>query len=204
MKKTILATLAAALIASTAAPALAAQGGGQGKGDGPRHGPRIERMMERFDANRDGAVLLEEVSAHRLATFESADTDKNGSLSKEELKAFGEARKELRQQNREERRAERKGKMDGERMGKHGDRDGRMAGKHDGKRHGEGKRHGGDNRAERHGGPRMERLDVDKNGEISREEFTSLDAKLFERFDRNGDKKIDVTDFYRSAAADNN
>lgn len=154
-------------------------------------------MMERFDADRDGAVLLEEVSAHRLAMFESADTDKNGSLSKDELKAFGEMRKEMRQQNREERRAERQGKMDG-------DRDGRMAGKHDGKRHGEGKRHGGENRAERRGGPRMERLDADKNGEISLEEFTSLDAKMFERFDRNGDKKIDVTDFYRSAAADNN
>jgi hypothetical protein len=115
MKKTFLATIAAALIASTAAPALAAQGGGQGKGDGPRHGPRIERMMERFDADRDGAVVLEEVSAHRLAMFESADTDKNGSLSKDELKAFGEMRKEMRQQNREERRAERQGKMDGDR-----------------------------------------------------------------------------------------
>jgi hypothetical protein len=80
----------------------------------------------------------------------------------------------------------------------------RMAGKHDGMRHGEGKRHGGENRAERRGGPRMERLDADKNGEISLEEFTSLDARMFERFDRNGDKKIDVTDFYRSAAADNN
>ena len=160
--------------------------------------------MERFDADRDGTVLLEEVSAHRLAMFESADTDKNGSLSKDELNAFGDMRKEMRQQNREERRAERQGKMDGQRMGKHGDRDGRMAGKQDGMRHGEGRGDGwGKGRGDHRGGPRMERLDTDKNGEISLEEFTSLDTRMFERFDRNGDKKIDITDFYRDRA-DNN
>lgn len=213
MKKTILATLAAALITSTAAPAFAAQG----KGDGPRHGgPRIERLMERFDANQDGAVMLDEVSAHRQAMFETADTDSSGSLSQDELKAFGEMRKEMRDQNREERRAERKAmkdgaQQDGEKMGKraerdgktgkHGDRDGRMAGKHDGKRHGEGKGRG-EGRGGQRGGMQLERLDTDKNGEISLEEFTSLDAKMFERFDRNGDKKIDVTDFYRTAATD--
>jgi len=210
MKKTILASLAAALIASTAAPAFAAQG----KGDGPRHGgPRVERLMERFDANQDGAVMLDEVSSYRLAMFESADTDKSGTLSKDELKAFGDMRKEMRDQKREERRAERDSKMDGDKMGKHadrdgkrgkhGERDGRMAGKHDGKRHGEGKRHGGEGRGDHRGGPRMERLDADKNGEISLEEFTSLDTRMFDRFDRNGDKKIDVTDFYRSAANKN-
>lgn len=212
MKKTILATLAAALIASTAAPAFAAQG----KGDGPRHGPRIERLMERFDANQDGAVMLDEVSAHRLAMFESADSDNSGSLSQDELKAFGD----MRNQNREERRAEGKEMKDGDRdgkmakhgdrdgkMGKHGERDGRMASKHDGKRHGEGKGRGegrGEGRGDHRGGPGMERLDADKNGEISLEEFTSLDTKMFDRFDRNGDKKIDVTDFYRGNAADNN
>lgn len=196
MKKTILATLAAALIASVAVPAMAAQGKGH------ERGPRIERLMERFDADRDGAVLLEEVSAQRLAMFEAVDTDKSGSLSKDELKAFGDQRK----QQREERRAERKAMKeqaaddgsarDGETMGKHADRDGRRAGKHDGKRHGEGRGH--------HGGPRMERLDTDNNGEISLEEFTALDAKLFERFDRNGDNKIDVTDFYRDRADNKN
>ncbi|WP_417432643.1 hypothetical protein [Hoeflea sp.] len=201
MKKTILATLAAALIASVAVPAMAAQG----KGDGPRHGPRIERMMDRFDADRDGSVTFEEVSAHRLAMFESADTDKSGSLSKDELKAFGDMRKELRKQNREERRAERQsmddGAMkDGDKMGKHGDRDGKMAGKHGGKGH--GKRHG-EGKGDHRGGMKLERLDTDKNGEISLEEFSSADAKMFDRFDRNGDKKIDITDFYRDRA-DNN
>jgi len=207
MKKTIVATLAAALIASVAIPAIAAQGKGH------ERGPRIERLMERFDADRDGAVVLEEVSAHRLAMFGSADTDESGSLSKDELKAFGDMRKEMREQNRKERRAERQamedGDMnDGEKMGRHGDRDGRMAGKHYGERHGEGRHHGegrrhGEGRGDHRGGLRMERLDTDKNGEISLEEFTALDTKLFDRFDRNGDKKIDITDFYRERA-DNN
>ncbi|HEX9852443.1 MAG TPA: EF-hand domain-containing protein [Woeseiaceae bacterium] len=191
MKKTILATLAAALIVSVAVPAMAAQGKGH------ERGPRIERMMERFDADRDGTVMPEEISAHRLEMFQAIDTDKSGSLSEDELKAFGEMRREMRQQNREERRAERDG-MKGDMMGKHGERDGRMAGRHDGWRKGEGRHEG-----RRGHGPRLERLDTDKNGEISLEEFTAIDGKLFERFDRNGDNKIDITDFYRERA-DNN
>ena len=212
MKKTILATLAAALIASVAFPAMAAS-----QRDGNERGPRIEHLMERFDANKDGAVDLGEVSAHRQSIFASADTDSSGSLTQDELKAFGDMRKEMRDQNREERRAERKDMKDGDRdgkmakdgdrdgkKGKHGDRDGRMAGKHDGKGHGkkDGKRHGEGKDGNR-GGMKLERLDTDKNGEISLEEFASVDSKMFERFDRNGDKKIDVTDFYRGAA-DNN
>jgi len=189
MKKTVLVTLAAALVASVAVPAVAAPGKGHG-------GPRVERMMERFDADRDGVVTLEDISAHRLSMFEAVDTDKSGSLSKDELKAFGDERKEMRQANREERRAERDARK-GDMKGKHGDRDGRMAGRHDGKRDGKGR---GEGRADRRGGMWMERLDADKNGEISLEEFTSVDARMFERFDRNGDNKIDITDFYRERA----
>lgn len=195
MKKTLLTALAATLIASVALPAMAAQ-----PGNGPQHGPRIERLMERFDANQDGAVLIDEVSAQRLAMFESADTDKSGSLSKDELAVLTDMQKQQRDQNREERRAERKADRKMGQMGRHGDRDGRMAGKHDGNRDGKGR---GEARGDHRGGPRLERLDTDNNGEVSLEEFTALDAKMFERFDRNGDKKIDITDFYRERA-DNN
>tara|TARA_R110002020_G_scaffold6875_2_gene29108 strand:+ start:6680 stop:7252 length:573 start_codon:yes stop_codon:yes gene_type:complete len=190
MKKLLLTALAAALVASVAVPAMAAQ-----RGDGPRKGPHVARMMERFDANRDGIVLPGEIAAHRQAMFQAVDTDKSGSLSKDELKAFADQRKEMRQQNREERRAERDARK-GDMKGKPGDRDGRMAGKHDGKRDGKG-------RAEMRGGKWMERIDADKNGEISLQEFTAVDGKMFERFDRNGDNKIDITDFYRERA-DNN
>ncbi|WP_417426090.1 hypothetical protein [Hoeflea sp.] len=188
MKNILLATIAAALVASVAVPAMAAQ-----QGEGHR-GPRIERMMERFDANKDGTVMLDEIAAHRTAMFESADTDKSGTLSEQEIAAFGEMHKAEREKARDERRAERGGDKD-QKMGKHhGKRDGegRHAGKHDGKR-GEG----------RHGGPNLERLDTDKNGEISAEEFAAMDSKMFERFDRNGDNKIDITDFYGKRAGKN-
>lgn len=196
MKKVLLTALAAALVASVAVPAIAAPGKGHG-------GPRVERMMERFDADRDGVVTLEDISAHRQTMFDTIDTDKSGALSTDELKAFGEQRKEMRQKNREERRAERDARK-GEMMGKSGDHEGRMAGKHHGKRdgnwHGKGR---GEGRADNRGGMRMERLDADKNGEISLAEFTAVDARMFERFDRNGDNKIDITDFYRERADKN-
>ncbi|MBC7283236.1 hypothetical protein [Hoeflea sp.] len=190
MKKTILASLAAALIASIALPAMAAQ-----SDHGPRHGPRVERMMERFDSNRDGVVTLEDISAHRQEMFNAIDTDKSAALSKDELKAFGEQRMEMRQKNREERRTERDSRKS-DMKGKYGDRDGRMAGKHHGERDGKG-------RADNRGGMQMERLDADKNGAISLKEFTAVDGKMFERFDRNGDNKIDITDFYRERADKN-
>ena len=214
MKKALLTTFAAALIASVAVPAMAAQ-----RDDGPRHGPRFVRMMERFDANRDGTVSPDEVAAHRLAMFETADTDKSGSLSKDELKAFGEMRKDIRDQNRDDRRAERDGmrgdKMmgrhgdrdgmrGGKMMGRHDDRDGRMADNRDGKRMGQGRGEGrGESRGDHRGGPRMDRLDTDKNGEISLEEFAAMDTMLFDRLDHNGDKKIDITDFYAQRAGNN-
>jgi Ca2+-binding EF-hand superfamily protein len=190
MKKTVLTALAAVMVASVAVPAIAAQ---QGK---DRHGgPRIERLMERFDANQDGAIMREEISAQHTAMFESVDADNSGSLSKEELSMLSEmrraereqARKEMRadrEEAREERRAERQGKM------------GKQAGRGEGMR-GQGRHQG------RHGGPSMERLDTDNNGEVSAAEFAAMETTMFERFDRNGDNKIDVTDFYRNRT-DNN
>ena len=47
------------------------------------------------------------------------------------------------------------------------------------------------------GGPDLETLDTDKDGQISLAEFQAGDSKIFARFDRNGDNKIDVTDFYK-------
>ncbi|MEQ8482180.1 MAG: hypothetical protein RIC18_16135 [Hoeflea sp.] len=194
MNKTVIAAFAAIIAASVALPALAAQDRGQNRGQ--HHGPRAERMIERFDANKDGAIERDELEAQRLDVFTRADTDQSGSLSEAEIKAMAEAhraeRREMhqamraeRQQQREERRAER----GGENMERHA-----------GKRHGdkgEGRGMG------RHGGPRIERMDTDGNGEISAEEFAAMEGRMFERFDRNGDNKIDITDFYRNASANN-
>lgn len=175
MKKTLLTALAAAMVASVAVPAIAAQDGKKRHG-----GPRIERMMERFDANKDGTVELEEIAAQRTEMFTSVDADNSGTLNAEELAMLGELRKAERQKAREEMRAERKEARK------------EMRAERDGKK-GEGRGFG------RRGGPSLERLDADNDGEVSVEEFAAMEAKMFERFDRNGDNKIDITDFYRGS-----
>ena len=184
MKKTMLTALAAVMAASVAVPAMAAQ---QKKGH--HGGPRIERMIERFDANGNGAIEREEISAHRAAMFNSVDADQSGTLNKDELAALAEIRRSEHDKAREERRAERQK----DREERHAERQGKRG---EGKR-GEGRGMG------RHGGPSIERLDADKNGEISVEEFAAVEARMFERFDRNGDNKIDVTDFYSNKAQKN-
>jgi Ca2+-binding EF-hand superfamily protein len=192
MKKTALTALVAIMAASVAVPAIAAQ---QKKGH--HGGPRIERMIERFDANGNGAVEREEISAYRTAMFNSVDADQSGTLDKDELAALADVHRAERDQAREEMRAEREERRT-ERQGQRGE--GKMgkqhAGRGDGKR-GEGRGMG------RHGGPSIERLDADKNGEVSADEFAAMETRMFERFDRNGDNKIDVTDFYRNKAGKN-
>lgn len=207
MKKTLLTALAAVLAASVAVPAIAAP---QNKGH--HGGPRVERMIERFDANGDGAIELEEISTQRMAMFNSADADQSGTLNKDELAALAEirrserdqAREEMRaerQKEREERRAERQGQRGEGKMGGHGKMGNEHAGRSDGKR-GEGMRGEGRGMG-RHGGPSIERLDANNDGEISAQEFAVMETRMFERFDRNGDNKIDVTDFYRNQAQKN-
>lgn len=45
------------------------------------------RFQERFDANKDGKVSLDEIKAFEPPFFEKADTNHDGKLSAEELKA---------------------------------------------------------------------------------------------------------------------
>jgi Ca2+-binding EF-hand superfamily protein len=186
MKKTVVAALAAVMAASVAVPALAAQDRGQ------HHGPRAERMIERFDANKDGAIERDELQAQRLAMFNKADTDQSGSLSEAEIKAMAEAHRVERNEMRQEMRADRRK----EREDRRAERGGEMQ-KHAGKRQG----NGGEGRGMgRHGGPQIERMDADGDGEISAKEFAAMEGRMFQRFDRNGDNKIDITDFYRGAS----
>lgn len=179
MKKTTLTALAAIMAASVAVPAIAAQ---QKKGH--HGGQRIERMIERFDTNGNGAVELEEISAYRTAMFNSADADQSGTLNEEELAALAEVRRAEREKAREEMRAERKKEREERRAERQG-------------KGGEGRGMG------RHGGPSIERLDADKDGEISADEFAAMETRMFERFDRNGDNKIDETDFSRNKSKKN-
>lgn len=70
------------------------------KKDNPKAGkegaPNIEQMMERllsFDKNNDGKLSKDELSDERLSRiFEQADTDKDGLVTKDELKKLLETR----------------------------------------------------------------------------------------------------------------
>ncbi|OCW58419.1 EF-hand domain-containing protein [Hoeflea olei] len=222
MKKTLVATLAAVLVSSAALPAMAAP-----RGDGPRKAPPVERLMERFDADGDGAVIIEEIHAQRHGLFNSVDADGSGTLDAEE---FGMLRDILRQQRADARAEARKaywtqresmrddmrgwrdgrGPMDADRDGRgdrraerRDDRGPAMAGRQD------------DRRDWRKTGPRNTRwdggrgpgsmafFDTDRDGMVSLEEFTAFDTKMFERLDRNGNGEIEITDFYRRGANGN-
>jgi len=197
MKKTIISSiLIATLAASVALPALAAgdHDGKRGKRDG-RHGPSIERLMENFDLNKDGSITPDEVLQHRADIFASIDADSDGELTKDELKKFGDMRKEMRKQAREDMKANGEKKRDKERHAMGGDHDGER--KHEGKRgehHGKKGRHGGHGRD-------FSRLDNDGNGTVSVEEFTSMSDRMFKHLDRNEDGAINKDDFGRKRAA---
>lgn len=49
--------------------------------------PRAHRMLKQFDTDQDGKVSREEFAAKRASGFERVDTDKNGTLSLDEMKA---------------------------------------------------------------------------------------------------------------------
>ena len=82
-RNTIIAVLLTTGIGIAGVTAVSAQGPGQ------RSGERFERL----DANNDGELTLEEMTAKQAAMIEEADADGNGALSKAEMRAFREAKR---------------------------------------------------------------------------------------------------------------
>jgi len=76
-------------------------GAHDGKGD--RHGGRHDRMLEKFDTDKDGAVSKAEFEARRAANFTAADTNRDGGVSLAELNAFHEKKEAERKAERETR-----------------------------------------------------------------------------------------------------
>ncbi len=58
------------------------------------HGSKMRANFEEIDANADGLISAEELSAHRQARFDATDTDGNGALSREEITARAEAKQD--------------------------------------------------------------------------------------------------------------
>jgi len=106
MKKLLL--LAAAGLILQATPAFADNHKGDGEG---RKGPK---MFEMHDTNGDGMISEAEFMAHAKAKFAEKDTNKDGSISKDEAKAAKEAMREKHKEKREERREKRSEKESAE------------------------------------------------------------------------------------------
>ena len=85
--------IGAGVVALTAGGVAYARGpmgcGGPGMGMGMgRGGAMMERMFDRFDADKNGVVTLEEVVKSADARFDQVDTDKSGTVDKAEAEAF--------------------------------------------------------------------------------------------------------------------
>lgn len=88
MKKYVLTALMAASLGLTATAAFAGHHEG---GDGHHKG---QKMMERVDTNGDGVISKAEFMAKHEEMFVKMDADKDGELTKEEMKNAREAMKE--------------------------------------------------------------------------------------------------------------
>ena len=117
-------------------------------------------FLKSADLNKDGTIDQTEFQTTRDKWFADLDADKDGFVSADELKAFGD-------------------KMHAEWAKKHGDD---AAGKADASKP-EGK-HGD------MAGRILKRVDADKDGKISKAEFDAEGAKLFAKLDENSDGKI--------------
>lgn len=170
MRNTLLISGLVAAIALTGsiAPSFAGQG---------KHNPerRAERMIKRLDTNGDSKVSLEEVKAQAADAFKAFDADKNGEVTRDEIKVKRQAFRQVRKEWRDARdktgaektaaiekiKAMRPAMLPG--MGRKG----------------------------------FKRADADKNGSLSLAEVTEQAASMFKRRDRNSDGVLDAADFAR-------
>lgn len=89
MNRTFAAIAAASLVLGAGALTGAAIAGDGAKGDrAQKRAEWIDRMFERADANKDGAIDKAEMDAARAARFAAADTNADGGLSLDEMKAM--------------------------------------------------------------------------------------------------------------------
>ena len=191
-RKIALTALGAALMMSAAAPfAMAAPRGGP-----DRHGPSMRPeaafvyLLKTADTNKDGKISKEEFAARQDALFTEIDKDKDGSITPKEMRDYRQAKmEEFRAAHPRPEREDAKG-PDGKKGGpEHADRDGK---RHEGRKH-EARMEGGKGRHGKMNGM-FAMVDTDGNGQISKAEFTTAGEKLFARLDKNNDGFISIDD----------
>lgn len=113
------------------------------------HGGKHAERFEKADTNGDGAISLDEVRAADAERFSEADTSGDGFLSKEEMTAFRDAKREERREGRRDKR--------------------------------------------------FERLDANEDGLISADEYAARETKMFDRADANDDGLITLEEMEAAA-----
>ncbi len=124
-------------------------------------------FIENWDQNGDGVVSLEEVTQKRGDVFYMFDQNEDGLLNAEEYVTFDETR-------------EADMAMENEEQGNGGNGGGKQDGGHGGSE-----------------GMSLEFNDINDDGQVSQEEFTTSTAAWFATMDRNGDGEISTSDFGR-------
>jgi len=210
-KKIVIATLGAVLVAGAAIPAFAAPerpdrgpGGPHGH-HGMMRGAAMQdmtfvRLLKTADTNKDGKISKEEMAARQDALFTEIDANKDGNITRGELLDYRIAkREEFRKNNPRPEMADDDGENRPERAER---KDG------DGPRHEradrDDRRHDGPRgefrkaRFERNGGMGGGRffrmIDEDRDNKITKAEASAASDKLFARMDTNKDGVISIDD----------
>lgn len=108
MKKIVLMTVMGLFVA---APAFAEPGEHHGD-KGPRHEKMMERMFEKNDTDKDGAISKEEFIKSSEERFASMDADGDGKVTKEEAKKHHEEKREKFLEMKEKKEAAADGAVD--------------------------------------------------------------------------------------------
>lgn len=214
-KKIVLATLGAALIAGAAVPAFAAPGrDGPGRHGGPGRAMMQDvmfvRLLKNADADKDGKISKDEMTAFQDKLFTAIDANKDGSLTRGEMFDYRQAKMEEFRKTHQPDVANTTDQKDDQSDDKMADRN--MADRRDDHRRdrdhsawnhdGQG-RHGGRREDARWEGPHGRQMmgrgmfrmvDEDKDGKITKTEATTASDKLFARMDTNKDGTISIDD----------
>lgn len=158
----------------------------------PTNDPRVDLIFAGRDANNDGRITHEELAAYRTKLFEAADTNKDGELDSAEMAAYMRARMA-------KRIAARVAAFDKNKDGKLTlDEVPARARRHfwradanlDGVLTVAEMQKAGERRLRRRLTFVFFRVDVDKDGKISKNEFIDAANRFFRRFDRNHDNTV--------------
>lgn len=173
MNRTVSLAFLSTLLASPLAfaqPDGAAGSGGDGGDSSPRakrHQQRLDAHFDKLDADKSGAISLDEMKKGMRERLADADANDDGKITRDEMKAHHQAKRAEMQARRAQRGTA--GEGEGKRFGKHG------KGKHLGK-HGKGKH--------------FDRLDDDGDGVIELAELDARAAARFTELDTDGNGQV--------------